>query len=95
MKLGSRQGGKPTDYGAFVELDEGVEGLIHVSEMSWTKRIKHPNKILNIGDEIETVVLALDISSRRISLGLKQIGVQSLGGYRREVPHRHHYRRPG
>jgi len=62
-----------TDYGAFVELDEGVEGLIHVSEMSWTKRIKHPNKILSIGDEIETVVLALDIASRRISLGLKQI----------------------
>jgi len=61
-----------TDYGAFVELEEGVEGLIHVSEMSWTKRIKHPNKVLNIGDEIESVVLALDIPNRRISLGLKQ-----------------------
>jgi small subunit ribosomal protein S1 len=62
-----------TDYGAFIELAEGVEGLVHVSEMSWTKRIKHPNKLLNIGDEIETVVLALDISNRRISLGLKQV----------------------
>ncbi|MFO7766344.1 MAG: 30S ribosomal protein S1 [Pelovirga sp.] len=62
-----------TDYGAFVELEEGVEGLIHVSEMSWTKRIKHPNKVLNIGDEVESVVLALDSESRRISLGLKQI----------------------
>ncbi len=62
-----------TDYGAFVELNEGVEGLIHVSEMSWTKRIKHPNKLLSVGDEIETVVLALDTPSRRISLGLKQI----------------------
>ncbi len=62
-----------TDYGAFVELEEGVEGLIHVSEMSWTKRIKHPNKILNIGDEVESVVLALDIPNRRISLGLKQV----------------------
>jgi small subunit ribosomal protein S1 len=62
-----------TDYGAFIELDEGVEGLVHVSEMSWTKRIKHPNKLLNIGDEIETVVLALDIPNRRISLGLKQV----------------------
>jgi len=62
-----------TDYGAFVELEEGVEGLIHVSEMSWTKRIKHPNKILNVGDEVESVVLALDIPNRRISLGLKQI----------------------
>lgn len=62
-----------TDYGAFIELEEGVEGLIHVSEMSWTKRIKHPNKVLNIGDEVESVVLALDSENRRISLGLKQI----------------------
>ncbi len=62
-----------TDYGAFVELQDGVEGLIHVSEMSWTKRIKHPNKILTVGDEVETLVLALDIPNRRISLGLKQI----------------------
>jgi small subunit ribosomal protein S1 len=61
-----------TDYGAFIELEEGVEGLIHVSEMSWTKRIKHPNKVLSIGDEVESVVLALDIPNRRISLGLKQ-----------------------
>jgi small subunit ribosomal protein S1 len=62
-----------TDYGAFVELQDGVEGLIHVSEMSWTKRIKHPNKLLTVGDDVETVVLALDIPNRRISLGLKQI----------------------
>ena len=61
-----------TDYGAFVELEEGVEGLIHVSEMSWTKRIKHPNKVLAIGEEVESMVLALDIPNRRISLGLKQ-----------------------
>ena len=62
-----------TDYGAFVELEEGVEGLIHVSEMSWTKRVKHPNKVLSIGDEVESVVLALDTENRRISLGLKQV----------------------
>ncbi len=62
-----------TDYGAFIELEEGVEGLIHVSEMSWTKRIKHPNKILNIGDDVESIVLALDTENRRISLGLKQV----------------------
>ena len=62
-----------TDYGAFIELEDGVEGLIHVSEMSWTKRVKHPNKILNVGDEVESVVLALDIPNRRISLGLKQV----------------------
>jgi len=74
--VGDRVNGKVvslTDYGAFVELNEGVEGLIHVSEMSWTKRIKHPNKLLSVGDQIETVVLALDTPSRRISLGLKQI----------------------
>lgn len=61
-----------TDYGAFVELEEGVEGLVHVSEMSWTKKIKHPNKILAVGDVIETVVLDIDAENRRISLGLKQ-----------------------
>ncbi|AJF06942.1 30S ribosomal protein S1 [Geoalkalibacter subterraneus] len=74
--VGERVKGKVvslTDYGAFVELEEGVEGLIHVSEMSWTKRIKHPNKLLNIGDEVESVVLAVDADNRRISLGLKQI----------------------
>ncbi len=74
--VGNRVSGKVvslTDYGAFVELEEGVEGLIHVSEMSWTKRIKHPNKLLSIGDEVESVVLALDIANRRISLGLKQV----------------------
>ena len=62
-----------TDYGAFIELEEGVEGLIHVSEMSWTKRIKHPNKVLSIGDDVESVVLALDSDNRRLSTGLKQV----------------------
>jgi len=74
--VGGRVKGKVvslTDYGAFIELEGGVEGLIHVSEMSWTKRVKHPNKLLNVGDEVETVILALDIPNRRISLGLKQI----------------------
>ncbi|MDQ7086713.1 MAG: S1 RNA-binding domain-containing protein [Acidobacteriota bacterium] len=61
-----------TDYGAFVELEEGIEGLIHVSEMSWTKRIKHPSKVLNIGDMVEAVVLDVDEENRRLSLGLKQ-----------------------
>lgn len=62
-----------TDYGAFVELESGIEGLIHVSEMSWSKRIKHPSKCVQIGDEVEVVVLAIDSDSRRISLGMKQI----------------------
>jgi small subunit ribosomal protein S1 len=61
-----------TDYGAFVEVEEGVEGLIHVSEMSWTKRVKHPSKILTVGDWVECVVLEIDQEGRRLSLGLKQ-----------------------
>ncbi|NJN63716.1 MAG: 30S ribosomal protein S1 [Acidobacteria bacterium] len=61
-----------TDYGAFVELEEGIEGLIHVSEMSWTKRVKHPSKVLEAGHEVEAVVLEVDEENRRLSLGLKQ-----------------------
>ncbi len=62
-----------TDYGAFVELEPGVEGLIHVSEMSWTKKVKHPSKILEVGQEIECQVLEVDARAKRISLGLKQL----------------------
>ncbi len=62
-----------TDYGAFIELEPGVEGLIHVSEMSWSKRVKHPSKLLNVGDGVESMVLGVDPQARRISLGLKQI----------------------
>jgi small subunit ribosomal protein S1 len=61
-----------TDYGAFVELEPGVEGLIHVSEMSWSKRVKHPSKLLQVGQDVEAVVLEVDMENRRISLGLKQ-----------------------
>ncbi|MEY4166891.1 MAG: hypothetical protein RIR52_715 [Acidobacteriota bacterium] len=62
-----------TDYGAFIELEPGVEGLVHVSEMSWSKRSKHPSKILSIGQEVEAQVLKVEQGDRRISLGLKQI----------------------
>ena len=61
------------DYGAFVELEKGVEGLIHISEMSWTRRIKHPGKMVAIGDEVEVKILEIDVENRRISLGMKQI----------------------
>ena len=61
------------DYGAFVELESGIEGLIHISEMSWTKKIAHPSKILQVGQTVEVVVLNVDPSHRRISLGLKQV----------------------
>ena len=62
-----------TDYGAFVELEQGIEGLIHVSEMSWTKRVKHPSKVVNVGDTVETMVLDIDVKNKRISLGMKQV----------------------
>ncbi len=62
-----------TDYGAFVEIEPGVEGLVHVSEMSWTQRVKHPSKLVNEGDVVEAVVLDVDMGNRRISLGMKQI----------------------
>ena len=61
-----------TDYGAFVELEPGIEGLIHVSEMSWSKKVKHPSKILAVGQEVECQVLGIDQEAHRISLGLKQ-----------------------
>jgi len=62
-----------TDYGAFIEIEEGVEALIHISEMSWTKKARHPSQIVSIGDTVEAVVLNLDIENKRVSLGMKQI----------------------
>src|SRR5215213_5240920 len=73
---GARMSGKVasvTDYGAFVELEPGVEGLVHVSEMSWSKRVKHPSKLVNPGDTVDVEVLSVDPKARRISLGMKQI----------------------
>jgi small subunit ribosomal protein S1 len=74
--IGTRVNGKVasvTDYGAFVELEPGVEGLVHVSEMSWSKRTKHPSKLVNVGETVEAEVLGVDPRARRISLGMKQI----------------------
>jgi small subunit ribosomal protein S1 len=62
-----------TDYGAFVELEQGIEGLVHVSEMTWSKRMKHPSKMVKPGDEVETIVLSVNPNDRRISLGMKQL----------------------
>ncbi len=73
---GARIAGKVvslTDYGAFVELEPGVEGLVHVSEMSWTKRVKHPSQVLGIGQTVDVVILDIDEEARRISLGIKQL----------------------
>jgi small subunit ribosomal protein S1 len=74
--IGRRLTGKVasvTDYGAFIELEPGVEGLVHVSEMSWSKRVKHPSKLVNPGDTVDVEVLSVDPKARRISLGMKQI----------------------
>ncbi len=62
-----------TDYGVFAELEEGVEGLIHVSEMSWSKKTRHPSKIVTVGDKVDVAVLNIDVDAKRISLGMKQL----------------------
>jgi small subunit ribosomal protein S1 len=74
--IGTRVRGKVvslTEYGAFVELEHGVEGLVHVSEMSWTQKVKHPSKMVAVGDIIEAIVLSVDRAAKRISLGMKQV----------------------
>jgi small subunit ribosomal protein S1 len=74
--IGSRVQGKVrnlTNFGAFVELEEGIDGLVHVSDMSWTKRVSHPSEVVKKGETVEVVVLAIDKEHRRISLGLKQV----------------------
>ena len=74
--VGARVGGRVlsvTDYGSFVELEQGIEGLVHVSEMTWSKRMKHPSKMVKPGDEVETIVLSVNPNDRRISLGMKQL----------------------
>ena len=76
INIGDRVKGKVVsikDYGAFVELEQGIEGLIHVSEMSWRRDVKHPSKVLNVGDEVECQVLEIDAKNKRLSLGLKQL----------------------
>ena len=73
--VGSKVSGRVvslTDYGAFVELQEGIEGLIHVSEMSWTRKIRHPNKVVSVGEQVDALVLDIKPENRRISLGMKQ-----------------------
>ena len=73
--VGSRVHGKVrnlTDFGAFVEIEEGVDGLVHVSDMSWTKRIKHPSEVLKKGDDVEAIITSIDQENRRISLSIKE-----------------------
>jgi len=87
--VGGKVGGKVislTDYGAFVEIEDGIEGLIHVSEMSWTKKVRNPSKILNEGDRVEAVVLGIDSEQQKISLGLKQLMPNPWDGLRDRHP---------
>ncbi len=82
--IGSRLKGvvrKFTDFGAFVEVDTAIDGLIHISDLSWNKRVHHPSEILKVGEEVETVVLSIDPENRRLSLGLKQLSEDAWEGF--------------
>jgi small subunit ribosomal protein S1 len=78
--LGSRINGKVrnlTEFGAFVEVEEGIDGLIHISDLSWTKRVRHPSELLKKGDVVDAVVLNIDADNQRLSLGLKQLATDT------------------
>ena len=75
-----------TDYGAFVELEQGIEGLVHVSEMTWSKRMKHPSKLVNVGDQVECVVLNVNPTERRISLGMRQLAANPWDALHEKYP---------
>src|SRR6267154_2277901 len=74
------------DYGAFIELEEGIEGLVHISEMSWTRRVKHPSKVVAVGDTVEAVVLDIDPRQNRISLGMKQLEPNPFASLKEKYP---------
>ena len=75
-----------TDYGAFVELEQGIEGLVHVSEMTWSKRMKHPSKLVNVGDQVDCVVLIVNPTERRISLGMRQLAANPWDALHEKYP---------
>jgi len=75
-----------TDYGAFVELEQGIEGLVHVSEMTWSKRMKHPSKLVNVGDHVDCVVLSVHPQERRISLGMRQLAANPWDALHEKYP---------
>jgi small subunit ribosomal protein S1 len=82
--IGARISGKVrnlTEFGAFVEVEEGIDGLIHISDLSWNKRIKHPSEVLKKGDTVEAVVLSIDAENQRLSLGLKQLATDVWDDY--------------
>ncbi len=75
-----------TDYGAFVELEQGIEGLVHVTEMTWSKRMKHPSKLVNVGDHVDCVVLNVNPQERRISLGMRQLATNPWDALHQKYP---------
>ena len=79
-----------TEFGAFVEVEEDIDGLIHISDMSWSKRIKHPSEVLKKGDVVEAMVLNIDAENQRLSLGLKQLADRHLGRLLLAAPRRRH-----
>ena len=96
--VGSKIQGKVrnlTEFGAFVEVEEDIDGLIHISDMSWSKRIKHPSEILKKGDVVEAMVLNIDAENQRLSLGLEAAGHRHLGRLLLAAPRRRHDRRQG
>jgi small subunit ribosomal protein S1 len=87
--VGAHVGGRVisvTDYGAFVELEQGIEGLVHVSEMTWSKRMKHPSKLVNVGDHVDCVVLNVHPQERRISLGMRQLATNPWDALHEKYP---------
>ena len=87
--VGAHVGGRiisVTDYGAFVELEQGIEGLVHVSEMTWSKRMKHPSKLVNVGDQVDCVVLNVHPAERRISLGMRQLATNPWDALHEKYP---------
>ena len=87
--VGAHVGGRVisvTDYGAFVELEQGIEGLVHVSEMTWSKRMKHPSKLVNVGDHVDCVVLNVNPQERRISLGMRQLATNPWDALHEKYP---------
>ena len=87
--VGAHVGGRVisvTDYGAFVELEQGIEGLVHVSEMTWSKRMKHPSKLVNVGDHVDCVVLNVHPQERRISLGMRQLAANPWDALHEKYP---------
>ncbi len=91
LKVGEKVEGKVvsiTDYGAFIEIDKGIEGLIHVSEMSWTQHITNPNQVVTMGERVEAIVLSLDKNEKKLSLGIKQLTPNPWQSSARKIPHR-------